>query len=53
LVGLLSVADLGDTEMLLPKPGSDIILNGHAYVPRGEHASVIDTRLSIGKVSKQ
>ncbi|MFT5717160.1 MAG: hypothetical protein ACI9T7_001346 [Oleiphilaceae bacterium] len=40
------------SEMLLPKPGSDVILNGHAYVPEGQKASVIDTRLSIGDVSK-
>jgi len=40
------------SEMLLPKPGSDIILNGHAYAPEGQTTSVIDTRLSIGEVSK-
>jgi len=40
------------SEMLLPKPGVDIILNGHAYVPGGELSGVIDTRLSIGDVSK-
>jgi hypothetical protein len=40
------------SEMLLPKPGSDIILNGHAYVTSGERTGVIDTRLSIGDVSK-
>ena len=40
------------SEMLLPKPGSDVILNGHGYVPGGEHAGVIDTRISIGDVSK-
>jgi len=40
------------SEMLLPKPGADVILNGHAYVPDGERAGVIDTRLSIGEVSK-
>lgn len=40
------------SEMLLPKPGSDVILNGHAYVPDGQRAGVIDTYLSIGDVSK-
>lgn len=40
------------SEMLLPKPGSDVILNGHAYVPDGQQAGVIDTYLAIGDVSK-
>jgi len=40
------------SEMLPPKPGSDIILNGHAYAPAGQLTRVIDTRLSIGDVAK-
>ncbi len=40
------------SEMLLPKPGSDVILNGHAYAPEGQQVSVIDTYLSIGNASK-
>jgi len=40
------------SEMLPPKPGSDIILNGHAYAPAGQPTRVIDTRLSIGEVFK-
>ena len=40
------------SEMLLPKPGADVVLNGHAYVPDGKRASMIDTQVSIGNVSK-
>lgn len=40
------------SEMLLPKPGADVILNGHAYAPGGQAVGVIDTRLSIGETSK-
>ena len=40
------------SELLLPKPGADVILNGHAYAPNGQSTGVIDTRLSIGDASK-
>lgn len=40
------------SEMLYPKPGSDVVLNGHAYVPEGKNTGAIDTRLSIGDTSK-
>ena len=40
------------SEMLFPKPGADVILNGHAYAPEGQTVGVIDTYLAIGNVSK-
>jgi len=40
------------SEMLPPKPGSDIILNGHAYAPGGQATGMLDTQLSIGESSK-
>jgi len=40
------------SEMLPPKPGSDVILNGHAYAPKGQATGVVDTQLSIGDTSK-
>jgi len=40
------------SDMLLPKPGSDLILNGHAYAPNGQKVEVIDTHLSIANISK-
>lgn len=40
------------SEMLMPKPGADLVLNGHAYAPNGQKTGVVDTLLSVGQLSK-
>lgn len=39
------------SDTCLAKPGTDVILNGHACAP-GKNASVIDTQVQIGSLSK-
>lgn len=40
------------SDVLLPKPGCDVILNGCAYAPKGQIVGTIDTYLSVGEVAK-
>lgn len=40
------------SEVSLPKPGTDIVLIGHAYAPDGKRATRVIAGLSVGPVSK-
>ena len=41
-----------DTDFVLTKPTTDVILHGSAYTPRGEPATSVDVSLRVGEVRK-
>jgi len=41
------------SEMHIGKPGTDIIVNGHAYAPRGVPVAQLDCGIKVGNYSKQ
>ena len=43
---------LYDTDMVLTKPATDVILHGSAHTPPGEPALHVDVRLQVGPLSK-
>ncbi len=44
---------LHDADMIPTKAGTDVILHGQAYAPRGRPAKVVDVNLAVGPLSKQ
>ena len=41
-----------ENELVLNKPGTDIVLNGHAYAPRGRPVERLDVSLRVARVLK-
>jgi hypothetical protein len=41
-----------DTDFVLTKPTTDVILHGSAYTPRGEPATSVDVSLRVGDIRK-
>jgi hypothetical protein len=41
------------SDISLTKPGTDVLLQGHAYAPAGRPATQIDVSLSVGPLQKQ
>lgn len=44
---------LYDVDMVPPKGGTDVLLNGHAYAPRGKKVRKVDVMLRIGNLRKR
>jgi len=43
---------LYESDMVLSKANTDVILEGHAYVPGGREATEVDAMMEIGKIKK-
>ncbi len=43
---------LYDSDLVLTKPGTDVLVHGHAYAPAGERASQVTVGLQLGALSK-
>jgi len=41
-----------ESDLVYRKPGTDIVVNGHAYAPRGRRASRVDSTVKVGAVTK-
>lgn len=41
-----------ETDMILAKPGTDVIVNGHAYAPSGAPTRQVDVSLDVGPIHK-
>ena len=44
---------LHDTDLVLSKRGTDVILRGHAYPPRGKRVTTMEVALRIGALAKR
>jgi len=42
-----------EADLALEKPSLDVLVNGHAYAPRGRPASVVSASLTVGDVQKE
>ena len=41
-----------ESDMVAPKPGTDIIVNAHAHAPKGKPARSVDVALRVGSLTK-
>src|SRR3954466_8218741 len=41
-----------DSDYCLTKPTTDVLLNGHAYAPKGKPTTRVDVTMRVGDVSK-
>jgi hypothetical protein len=41
-----------ETDLVHTKPGTDVILHGHAYAPAGKPVTSVDVMMNLGKISK-
>ncbi len=46
-------SQLYESEVLLRKPSTDVLLNGHAYAPEGSAVQQLDISFQVGDVTKQ
>ena len=44
---------LHDADFVLTKSGTDVLVKGHAYAPRGRAASSVDVTLAVGSMTKR